>query len=76
MGFEATVLTDNMIAYTMKYKNIDLFTSAADTIARDGSIANKIGTFQIAILADYFGIPYFVTGIPDADKVAGKDNCN
>lgn len=73
MGFEATVLTDNMIAYAMKYKNIDLFTSAADTIARDGSIANKIGTFQIAILADYFGIPYFVTGIPDADKVAGKD---
>lgn len=73
MGFDATVLTDNMIAYAMKYKNIDLFTSAADTIAKDGYIANKIGTFQIAVLANYFGIPYFVTGIPDTDKESHKD---
>ena len=47
--------------------------SAADTIARDGHIANKIGTFQISILAKYFGIPYYVTGIPDEDKMYGKD---
>lgn len=73
MGFDATVLTDNMIAYAMKYKKIDLFTSAADTIAKDGYIANKIGTFQIAILANYFGIPYFVTGIPDTGKESHKD---
>lgn len=68
MGFSSTVLTDNMVAYAMQHKHIDLFTSAADTIARDGHIANKIGTFQIAILAQHFGIPYFVTGIPDTDK--------
>lgn len=73
MGFEATVLSDNMIAYAMKYKGIDLFTSAADTIAKDGYIANKIGTYQIAILANHFGIPYFVTGIPDADKESHND---
>ncbi len=71
MGFSATVLTDNMIAYAMQHKGIDVFTSAADTIARDGHIANKIGTFQIAILAKHFGIPYFVTGIPDEDKYNG-----
>lgn len=41
--------------------------------ARDGHIANKIGTFQISILAKYFGIPYYVTGIPDEDKMYGKD---
>ena len=64
MGIDTTVLTDNMIAYAMEREGIDLFTSAADTIARDGHIANKIGTFQIAILAKYFGIPYYVTGIP------------
>ena len=73
MGFDTTVISDNMVAYTMQKKGIDVFTSAADTIARDGHIANKVGTFQIAILADHFNIPYFVTGIPDADKHSGKD---
>lgn len=73
MGFSSTVITDNMVAYVMQNKGISLFTSAADTIARDGHIANKVGTLQIAILAKYFHIPYFVTGIPDADKKSGKD---
>lgn len=73
MGFDTTVITDNMVAYTMQHKHIDLFTSAADTIARDGHIANKIGTFQMAILAKHFGIPYFVTGIPDEDKMSVKE---
>lgn len=73
MGFETKVITDNMVAYAMEREGIDLFTSAADTIARDGHIANKIGTFQAAILAKYFGIPYFVTGIPDKDKRTGED---
>lgn len=73
MGFDTTVITDNMVAYAMKYDNIDVFTSAADTIARDGHIANKIGTYQIAILAKTFGLPYFVTGIPDIDKLRGED---
>ena len=52
---------------------IDVFSSAADTIARSGHIANKIGTFQIAILAKHFGVPYYVTGIPDQDKM-GRDD--
>jgi len=66
-GFKVTVITDNMPAWTMKSKGIDLFTSAADTISMDGHIVNKVGTLQIAITAKYFGIPYFVTGIPDED---------
>ncbi|MCI6275255.1 MAG: S-methyl-5-thioribose-1-phosphate isomerase [Clostridium sp.] len=73
MGFDTTVITDNMVAYTMQNKNIDLFTSAADSITRDGHIANKIGTLQIAILAKHFGIPYFVTGIPDLGKKSASD---
>ncbi len=72
-GFDTTVLTDNMIAYAMEREGIDVFTSAADTIARDGHIANKTGTFQIAILAKYFGVPYYVTGIPDRDKRSAAD---
>lgn len=64
-GFDTTVITDNMPAYTMMSKNVDLFTSAADVISMDGHVVNKIGTFQIALAADYYGIPYFVTGTPD-----------
>ncbi len=73
MGFDTTVISDNMVAYAMEREGIDVFTSAADSIARDGHIANKIGTFQIAILAKYFGIPYYVTGIPDRDKHSKDD---
>lgn len=73
LGFETTVITDNMVAYVMENKGIDVFTSAADTIARDGHIANKIGTNQIAILAQHYDVPYFVTGIPDSDKFSRKD---
>ncbi len=68
MGFDTTVVTDNMIAYTLQHEGIDLFTSAADCISMDGHVANKVGTLQIAILAKYFGLPYYVTGAPDADK--------
>lgn len=73
LGFPTTVVTDNMIAYIMENKGIDVFTSAADTIARDGHIANKIGTNQIAILAHHYGVPYYVTGIPDSDKFVRED---
>ena len=73
LNFDTTVITDNMVAYAMEHKGIDLFTSAADTIARDGHIANKIGTNQIALLAQHYELPYFVTGIPDSDKLGKQD---
>jgi len=65
MGFDVTVITDNMPAYVLKAKKVDVFTSAADVISMDGYIVNKIGTFQIALAANYWGIPYFVTGTPN-----------
>ncbi len=64
-GFDTTIITDNMPAATMMEKDIDLFTSAADSIVLDGHVVNKVGTLQIALAAHYFDIPYFVTGIPD-----------
>ena len=66
MGFDVTVISDNMPGYTMKMKKIDLFTSAADVISCDGYVVNKIGTFQIALAANYWGIPYYATGNPNA----------
>ena len=65
MGFDVTVITDNMPAAVMKNEGIDLFTSAADAICVDGHVVNKVGTYQIAIAAKYHGIPYYVTGAPD-----------
>ncbi|AUJ24268.1 MULTISPECIES: S-methyl-5-thioribose-1-phosphate isomerase [Virgibacillus] len=73
LGFPTTVITDNMVAYAMEYKQIDVFTSAADSIARDGHIANKIGTNQIAIVGQHYEVPYYVTGIPDTDKQTKAD---
>ena len=65
-GFDVTVISDNMPAYAMSNKMIDVFTSAADVISCDGHVVNKVGTMQLAILCKYFGIPYYATGAPDA----------
>ena len=65
MGFDVTVITDNMPAFVMQNERIDVFTSAADAICMDGHVVNKVGTFQIALVARYMGVPYFVTGAPD-----------
>lgn len=70
MGFDTTVITDNMPAAVMQEKGVDLFTSAADVITLDGYVVNKVGTFQIALVAKYHGVPYYVTGIPDRTTIA------
>ncbi|MFR7872936.1 s-methyl-5-thioribose-1-phosphate isomerase [Peptoniphilus grossensis] len=73
MGFDTTVITDNMVAYTMENIGIDLFTSASDTITLDGHVANKVGTHQIALVARQFKVPFYVTGMPDGEKKAKDD---
>lgn len=65
MGFDTTVITDNMPAYIMANEGVDVFTCAADAITLDGCVFNKVGTSQIAICARYFGVPVYVTGAPD-----------
>ena len=65
MGFDVTVITDNMPAYVMEREHVDVFTCAADAICLDGHVVNKVGTLQISICAHHFGIPVFVTGAPD-----------
>ena len=65
MGFDTTVITDNMPAWYMETEGVDVFTCAADAICMDGHIVNKVGTRQIAIIAKYMGVPMFVSGAPD-----------
>lgn len=65
MGFDVTVISDNMPAFVMEREGIDVFTTAADAICCDGHVVNKVGTYQLAIVAKYMKVPYFVTGTPD-----------
>ena len=54
----ATLICDNMAAWTMKQKNINAVIVGADRIACNGDTANKIGTYGLAILAKTHNIPF------------------
>ncbi len=55
-----TLITDNMAAQIMKNHQIDAVIVGADRVTKNGDSANKIGTFQLAIVASYFNIPFYV----------------
>lgn len=59
-GIDTTVLCDNMAATAMKEGKIQIIFVGADRIAANGDAANKIGTLGVAILAKYYGIPFYV----------------
>ncbi|NIA23068.1 MAG: S-methyl-5-thioribose-1-phosphate isomerase [Proteobacteria bacterium] len=59
-GINVHVLPDSARAYIMKDKNIDIVITGADRIAMNGDTANKIGTFDTAINAKYFNIPFYI----------------
>ncbi len=56
----ATLIADNTAAVLMKQKKIDVIIVGADRIALNGDTANKIGTYNLAILAQYHNIPFYV----------------
>ncbi len=56
----ATLICDNMAAYLMQKKKIHKVFVGADRIAANGDTANKIGTYNLAILAKYHKIPFYV----------------
>jgi len=55
-----TLIADNMAGYFMKRKKIDLVIVGADRIARNGDVANKIGTYSLAVLAKEHKVPFYV----------------
>ena len=59
-GVDVTLITDNMAAHTIKSKNISAIIVGADRIAANGDTANKIGTYNLALLASAFHIPFYV----------------
>lgn len=58
-GFDAKVITDGMGGYLMRRGEIDAFVTAADRVCMDGTVCNKIGTYQYALAANANGVPYY-----------------
>jgi methylthioribose-1-phosphate isomerase len=75
MGIPVTLITDNMAAYCMSRGMVTKVFTAADRVALDGTIANKVGTFQLAIAAAYHHIPFYILGYggPDRRCKVGKE---
>jgi methylthioribose-1-phosphate isomerase len=61
-GVPLTLITDNMVGHFMKAGKVAAVVVGADRIAANGDTANKIGTYQIAVLAKEHGVPFYVAG--------------
>jgi len=58
----ATLITDNMAGYLMQMGKVDSVVVGCDRVAANGDVANKIGTYTLAVLAKRHGIPFYVAG--------------
>jgi methylthioribose-1-phosphate isomerase len=59
-GIDVTLICDNMAGMVMKQGKIDAVIVGTDRIAKNGDVANKIGTYSVAVLAREHGIPFYV----------------
>ena len=74
-GAETILVCDNMAASLMSSGKIDMVFVGCDRIAANGDVANKIGTCGLAVIASYFGVPFYVLGPTttyDPDTPDGK----
>jgi methylthioribose-1-phosphate isomerase len=76
-GIPLTLITDNMVGHFLKTGNIRAVVTGADRVAANGDAANKIGTYQIAVLAKENNVPFYIAApvstfdlsIPDGDHI-------
>jgi methylthioribose-1-phosphate isomerase len=76
-GIPLTLITDNMVGHFLKTAKVGAIVTGADRIAANGDTANKIGTYQIAVLAKENGVPFYIAApistfdlsIPDGDHI-------
>jgi methylthioribose-1-phosphate isomerase len=76
-GIPTTVISDNMAGVMMQQGKIEAIVVGADRIAANGDVANKVGTYTVAILAKEHGIPFYVAApistvdlaTPDGSKI-------
>jgi methylthioribose-1-phosphate isomerase len=76
-GIPCTLITDSMAGHLMSRGEVDVVVVGADRIAANGDVANKIGTYALAVLAKRHGIPFYVAAplstfdpkIPDGSHI-------
>jgi methylthioribose-1-phosphate isomerase len=76
-GIPVTLVTDSMAGHLMSKGEVDVIVVGADRIAANGDVANKIGTYALAVLAKRHGIPFYVAAplstfdpqIPDGSHI-------
>src|SRR5271167_1272979 len=76
-GIPLTLITDNMVGHFLKTGKVGAIVTGADRIAANGDTANKIGTYQIAVLAKENNVPFYIAApistfdlsIPDGDHI-------
>uniref|UniRef100_A0A2I3GD54 Methylthioribose-1-phosphate isomerase 1 n=1 Tax=Nomascus leucogenys TaxID=61853 RepID=A0A2I3GD54_NOMLE len=56
----ATLITDSMVAAAMAHRGVSAVVVGADRVVANGDTANKVGTYQLAIVAKHHGIPFYV----------------
>ena len=75
-GIDITLICDSMAAALMASSKVDLVIVGTDRVSANGDVANKIGTYGLALLADRFGIPFYVacpSSTVDTATAMGKD---
>ncbi len=75
-GIDTYTITDNMAGFVMQQGLIDMVIVGTDRVAANGDVANKIGTMGVAILANHYGIPFYVAcpfSTVDLATAVGKD---
>jgi methylthioribose-1-phosphate isomerase len=76
-GIPLTLITDNMVGHFLKTGKVSAIVTGADRIAANGDTANKIGTYQIAVLAKENNVPFYIAApvstldlaLPDGDHI-------
>jgi methylthioribose-1-phosphate isomerase len=76
-GIPLTLITDNMVGHFLKTGKVGAIVTGADRIAANGDTANKIGTYQIAVLAKENNVPFYIAApvstfdlsIPSGDHI-------
>jgi methylthioribose-1-phosphate isomerase len=76
-GIPLTLITDNMVGYFLKTGEVRAIVTGADRIAANGDSANKIGTYQMAVLAKENNVPFYIAApvstfdlsIPDGEHI-------
>ena len=72
-GFNAKVITDGMGGLLMRQGEVDAFVTAADRVCMDGTVCNKVGTYQYALAAQANGLPYYTLRQSGPDRESASE---